>query len=103
MPRYVKPSDRTVVLFGRAYRIKFVRARDKGLWCNNQFNLAVLDDVHSTIYVRYTQHRKDIADCLLHELLHAACRTLYEAEGFVTEVATIASHVVVDVLDEIDN
>lgn len=93
MPR---PRDRRVKLSTGWWDVHFINRRHpkaKGTWGRCEWDT-------KSIYVRYDLSRRMVIDTLLHEIAHASNEILYEAESFVTDLATIGAKLVLDILDE---
>jgi hypothetical protein len=95
----MRPADRQIVLSTGRWNIFFVRRGHPKV--SGLYGCCYWD--RKQIYIRYDLSRKTVADTLMHEILHASNEMLYEAESFVTEIATIGTRTIVDILDEMND
>ena len=98
MARYPRPADRQIKLSTGTWWVRFVRRKDLG---KKLYGLC--DWNTKTIFVRFDLARLTVIDTLLHEIAHASNEILYEAESFVTDLATVGARTVLEILDEMND
>lgn len=79
-----RPSDFETYIHGRLWSVTFVRRGDPKLQGGN-WGICYWTD--AAIYVRYDLSQANVKMVLIHELLHATCKLMYEAEGWVDQTA----------------